>query len=75
MTPPFFSPPTHLKKNLDMDRYMEPCPKKRGLTTALNLEARPIRCVRGLKPSLVIGQMGEIGSNPFTPRGWADLLV
>jgi len=54
---------------------MEPCPRKRGLRAALNLEAGPIRCIRGLKSSLAIGQMGEIGSNPFTPRGWADLLV
>jgi hypothetical protein len=42
---------------------------------ALHLEAGPIRCVRGLKPSLVIGQKAQIGPNPFTPRGRADLVV
>ena len=38
------------------------------LRVALHLEARPIRCARGLKSSLVIGQKVEIGPNPFTPR-------
>jgi hypothetical protein len=44
---------------------------------SLHLEARPIRCVRGLKSSLVIqfGQKAQIGPNPFTPRGRADLIV
>jgi hypothetical protein len=35
------------------------------LRAALHLEARPIRYVRGLKPSLVIGQKIEIGPNPL----------
>jgi hypothetical protein len=39
------------------------------LRAALHLEAGPIRCVRGLKSSLVIGQKAQIGPNPFTPRG------
>ena len=46
-----------------------------GVRAALHLEAGPIRCVRGLKSSLVIGQKAEIGPNPFTPRGRADLVV
>jgi hypothetical protein len=46
-----------------------------GFRAALHLEAGPIRCVRGLKPSLVIGQKAQIGPNPFTPRGRADLVV
>ena len=46
-----------------------------ALRAALHLEAGPIRCVRGLKSSLVIGQKVEIGPNPFTPRGRADLVV
>jgi hypothetical protein len=46
-----------------------------GLRAALHLEAVPIRCVRGLKSSLVIGQKAQISPNPFTPRGWADLVV
>ncbi len=29
----------------------------------------------GLKSSLVIGQKAQIGPNPFTPRGRADLVV
>jgi hypothetical protein len=45
------------------------------IRAALHLEAGPIRCVRGLKPSLVIGQKAQIGPNPFTPRGRADLVV
>jgi hypothetical protein len=45
------------------------------LRAALHLEAGPIRCVRGLKSSLVIGQKAEIGPNPFTPRGRPDLVV
>jgi len=39
------------------------------LRAALYLEARPIRYVRGLKSSHVIGQKAQIGPNPFTPRG------
>jgi hypothetical protein len=31
--------------------------------------------LRGLKSSLVIGQKAQIGPNPFTPRGWANLVV
>jgi hypothetical protein len=46
-----------------------------ALRVALHLEAKPIRCVRGLKSSLVIGQRAEIGLNPFTPRGQANLVV
>jgi hypothetical protein len=42
---------------------------------ALHLEVGPIRCVRGLKSSLLIGQKAQIGLNPFTPRGHADLVV
>jgi hypothetical protein len=42
---------------------------------ALNLEDGPIRCVRGLEFSLVIGQKAQIGPNPFTPRARADLVV
>ena len=45
------------------------------LRAALHLEAGPIRCVRGLKSSLRIGRKAEIGPNPFTPRGRANLLV
>jgi hypothetical protein len=45
------------------------------LRAALHLEARPIRCVRGLKSTLVIGQKAHIGPNPFTPRGRADLVI
>jgi hypothetical protein len=45
------------------------------LRAALHLEAGPICCVRGLKSSLVIGQKAQIGPNPFTPRGHADLVV
>jgi len=45
------------------------------LRAALHLEAGPIRCVRGLRSLLVIGQKDQIGPNPFTPRGWADLVV
>jgi hypothetical protein len=41
----------------------------------LHLEVGPIRCVRGLKSSLVIGQKAQIGPNPFTPRGRDDLQV
>jgi hypothetical protein len=41
---------------------------------ALHLEARPICCIRGLKPSLVIGQKAQIGPNSFTPRGRANSL-
>jgi hypothetical protein len=42
---------------------------------ALHLEAGPIRCVRGLKSSLVIGQKVQMGPNPFTPTGRGDLVV
>jgi hypothetical protein len=45
------------------------------LRAALHLEAGPIRCVRGLKSSLVIGRKAQIGPNPFTPRGRADFVV
>jgi len=45
------------------------------LRAALHLEAGPIRCVRGFKSSLVIGQKIQIGPKPFTPRGRADLVV
>jgi hypothetical protein len=48
---------------------------KHALRAALHLEAGPIRCVRSLKFSLVIGQKAQIGPNPFTPRGRADLVV
>jgi hypothetical protein len=47
----------------------------RTLRAALHLEVGPIRRVRGLKPSLEIGQKAEINPNPFTPRGRADLVV
>jgi hypothetical protein len=51
-------------------------PRWAGLIrAALHLEAGPIRCVRGLKSSLVISQKAPIGPNPFTPRGRADLVV
>jgi hypothetical protein len=43
-----------------------------ALRAALHLEAGLIRCVRGLKSSLVIGQKAQIGPKPFTPRGRAD---
>jgi hypothetical protein len=46
-----------------------------ALRVALHLEARPIRCVRGLKSSLVIGPKAQIGPNPFTPRGQANMVV
>jgi hypothetical protein len=42
---------------------------------ALHLEAGPIRCVRGLKSSLVIGQKAQIGPNPFKRTSRADLVV
>jgi hypothetical protein len=45
------------------------------LRAALHLEAGPIRCLKGLKISLVIGQKAQIGPNPFTLRGHADLVV
>jgi hypothetical protein len=45
------------------------------LRAALHLDAGPICCVRGLKSSLMIGQKAQICPNPFTPRGWADLVV
>ena len=45
------------------------------LRAALHLEAGPIRCVRGLKSSIVKDQKAQIGSNSFTPRGQADLVV
>jgi hypothetical protein len=35
------------------------------LRVALHLEAGPIRCGRGLKTSLVIGQKAQIGPNPL----------
>jgi hypothetical protein len=41
----------------------------------LHLEAMPICCVRGLKSSVAIGQKAQIGPNPFTLRGRADLVV
>jgi hypothetical protein len=47
----------------------------RSLRATLHLEAGPIHSVRGLKSSLVIGQKVEIGPNPFTPRGRANLVV
>jgi hypothetical protein len=51
-------------------------PHKCNLIRAtLHLEAGPFRCVRGLKSSLVIGQKAQIGPNPFTPRGRANLVV
>ena len=46
-----------------------------ALRAALHLEAMPIRYVRGLKSSLVIGQKAQIAPNPFTPRGQANLVV
>jgi hypothetical protein len=46
-----------------------------NIRAALHLEAGPIRCVRGLKSSLVIGQKAQISPNPFTPRGQANLVV
>jgi hypothetical protein len=46
-----------------------------SLRAALHLEAGPIRCVRGLKSSPNIGQKAQIGPNPFTPRGYANLVV
>jgi hypothetical protein len=46
-----------------------------SIRSILHLEAGPICCVRGLKSSLVIGQKAQIGPNPFTPRGRADLVV
>jgi hypothetical protein len=48
---------------------------KINLRAALHLEAEPIRCVRGLKSSFVIGQRAQIGPNPFTPTRRADLVV
>jgi hypothetical protein len=45
------------------------------LKAALHLEAGPIRCVKGLLSSLVIGQKAQIGPNPFTPRGRGNLVV
>jgi hypothetical protein len=45
------------------------------LRAALHLEAGPICCVRGLKSSLVIDQKAQIGPNPFTPKGHADLVL
>jgi hypothetical protein len=42
---------------------------------ALHLEDGPIRCVSGLISSLVIGRKPQIGLNPCTPRGRADLIV
>jgi hypothetical protein len=45
------------------------------LRATSHLEAGPIRCVRGLKSSLVVGQKAQIGPNPFTLRGRADLVV
>jgi hypothetical protein len=45
------------------------------LRAALHLKARPLRRVRGLKSLLVIGQKVQIGPNPFTPRGHANLVV
>jgi hypothetical protein len=46
-----------------------------SLRAALHLEAGPIRCVRGLKSSLVIGQKAQISPNPFSPKGQAGLVV
>ena len=46
-----------------------------ALRAALHREAGPIRCVRGLKSSLVIGQKAQINPNPFTPRGRANLVI
>jgi hypothetical protein len=52
-------------------RFTDKC----HLRAALNLEAGPIRCIGSLKSSLVIGQKAEIGLNPFTSRGRADLVI
>jgi hypothetical protein len=42
----------------------------RLLRAAFHLEAGPIRCVRGLKFTIVLmGQKAQIGPNPFTPTG------
>jgi hypothetical protein len=46
-----------------------------NVRAALHLAAGPIRCVRGLKSSLVIGQKAQIGPNPFAPRGRVELVV
>jgi hypothetical protein len=46
-----------------------------ALRVALHLPAGPIHRVRGLKSSLVIDQEAQLGPNPFTPRGHADLVV
>jgi hypothetical protein len=48
---------------------------KVALRVALHLEAGHVRCVRGLKSSLVIGHKFQIGPNPFTPKGHADVMV
>jgi hypothetical protein len=45
------------------------------LRATLHLEDGLIRCVRGLRFSLVIGQKVQIGLKPFIPRGRADLVV
>jgi hypothetical protein len=45
------------------------------LRAALHLDAMPICCVRGLKSPLVISQKAQIGPNPFTLRGRANLVV
>jgi hypothetical protein len=37
----------------------------RLIRAALHLEAGPIRCVRGLKSSLVIRRKAQIGPNPL----------
>jgi len=50
------------------------CRKPRQLRAAWDIEAGPIFCVKRMKSSLVIGQKVEMGSNPFTPRGWANLV-
>ena len=64
----------HGKMPSDIGRLHGPWCKP-TLRAALHLEAGPIRYVRGLKSSLVIGQKAQMGPNPFTPRGRADVVV
>jgi hypothetical protein len=53
-------------------------PSSISLRAALHLEAGPIRCVRGLKSSLVIGQKAQIDPNPLHleagPIWWYDFF-
>jgi hypothetical protein len=58
-----------------LSRCQETKPTFHLIRAALHLEDGPIRCVRGLKSSLVIGQKAQIGPNPFTPRGRAVLVI